>query len=43
MNVKNCAMTPIDKVDIGELPLNYFPNVVIADVYVFGPFFGHWV
>ena len=33
----------VDKIEFRELALNYFPNVVIADVYVFGPFFGHWV
>ena len=31
----------VDKIEFRELTLNYFPNVVVADIYVFGPFFGH--
>ena len=36
-------LVTINKEDFRELSLNYFPNVMIADVNVFGPFFGHWV
>jgi hypothetical protein len=31
------------KEDFRELTLYYFTYIVVADVYVFGPFFGHWV
>jgi len=32
------VLIPVDKEDFHELSLNYFPNVMIADVDVFGPF-----
>lgn len=37
------VLIPINEEDFRELSLNYFPNVMIADVDMFGPFFGHWV
>jgi len=38
------VLIPFDIVEFRELSLHhYFPNIVPADIYVFGPFFGHWV
>ena len=37
------VLITVDKEYIHELSFNYFSYVVIADIYVFGPFFSHWV
>ena len=37
------VLIPVNKIDLCEFSLHYFPNVVETDIYVFRLLFGHGI